>query len=362
MPETQRAQTPPPNEIKRASLWGRAWKRYGIDALSAMALGLFSSLIIGLILQQIGRIPGLSMIADFAKTAQSAPVVGAAIGVAVAWSMKVPPLAMFSNAAVGAVGYALGQPLGCFISSVVGAELGRLVAGRTKVDIIVVPSVTILAGGLTAMATAPAVLSVINALRGFIDTAMLLQPIPMGIILSVVVGLVLTAPISSAALCAMVFAVAEGESLTIGLQLAAGAATVGCCAQMIGFAVSSYRDNGVSGLIAQGLGTSMLQVPNILRRPAILIPPTLAAAILGPLAATIFDMRNAGAAAGMGTSGLVGQIGTWSAMIGESAPWPLLLKIIALHFILPAALSLAFSEGLRKIGWIRPGDQKLTVR
>lgn len=340
----------------------RAWKRYGLDALSAMALGLFSSLIIGLILQQIGKLPGLSFITQIADAAVSAPVVGAAIGVAVAWSLKVPPLAMFSCAAVGAFGYAQGQPLGCFICAVVAAECGRLVSGKTKVDIIIVPSVTILVGGLTALLVSPAVLWLMAQLRAFINRAMLLQPIPMGIILSVVVGLVLTAPISSAALCAMIFQAAQGEALPEGLQLAAGAATVGCCCQMIGFAVSSFRDNGVSGLVAQGLGTSMLQVPNILKRPQILIPPTLAAAILGPFAPTLFDMRNYGAMAGMGTSGLVGQIGTWTAMISDGNAASVLLRIALLHFILPAALSLAFSELLLRIGWVKPGDQKLAVR
>lgn len=336
-------------------------KRYIVDTLSAMALGLFSSLIIGLILQQIGRIPGLAAIADFAKTAQTAPVVGAAIGVAVAWSLKSPPLAMFSCAAVGAIGYQLGQPLGCFISAVVAAEAGRLVAGKTKVDIIVVPIVTIVIGGLVAMLVGPVVTWLIGALRGFINNAMLLTPIPMGIILSVVVGLVLTAPISSAALCAMVFAVAEGEVLPEGLALAAGAATVGCCCQMVGFAVSSFRDNGVSGLIAQGLGTSMLQVPNILRHPLILIPPTLASAILGPVSSAWFKMTNAGAAAGMGTSGLVGQIGTWSAMY-DGGVWLLLVKIIVLHIVLPAALSLAISEVMRRFGFIKDGQQKLAIK
>ncbi|HML45165.1 MAG TPA: PTS sugar transporter subunit IIC [Clostridia bacterium] len=343
------------------SVWQRAFKRYGLDALSAMALGLFSSLIIGLILQQVGRIPGLSLLQDFAKTAQSGPVVGAAIGVAVAWGLKAPPLALFSCAAVGAIGYALGQPLGCFIAAVFGAELGRLVSGRTKVDIVVVPVVTIVVGGLVAVAVGPAVVYLIGLLRNFIDRATLLQPIPMGILVSVVVGLVLTAPISSAALCAMVFTVVDGETLPLGLQLAAGAATVGCSAQMVGFAVSSFRENGVSGLIAQGLGTSMLQVANILKRPAILLPPTLASAILGPFATTLFDMRNAGAAAGMGTSGLVGQIGTWSAMIGQTSAVPLLLKILLLHILLPAALSLLISEGLRRMGWIRQDDMKLSL-
>jgi uncharacterized membrane protein len=198
-------------------------------------------------------------------------------------------------------------------------------------------------------------------LRNFIDTATLLQPIPMGIIVSVVVGLVLTAPISSAALCAMIFTVPGGGELGLGLQLAAGAATVGCCAQMVGFAVSSYRENGVGGLVAQGIGTSMLQVPNILLHPLILVPPTLASAILGPLATTIFDMRNSGVFAGMGTSGLVGQIGTWRAMAALQGPFIVLIKILALHIFLPAVLSILISEFMRKLGWIKQGDMKLEL-
>ncbi|MDR2505712.1 MAG: PTS sugar transporter subunit IIC [Oscillospiraceae bacterium] len=349
----------------KREFWNRFAKRYFLDALSAMALGLFSSLIIGLILEQIGRIPlpYFDKLAEFAAIAQNKYVVGAAIGVAVAWSLKAPPLVLFSNAAVGAISYAMGQPLGCFVCSVVACEVGRLVAGKTKVDIIVVPSVTIVVGGIAALIVSPAVVWLINALRSFIDSSMLLAPIPMGIIVSVVVGLVLTAPISSAALCAMVFALAEGETaLPAGLALAAGAATAGCCAQMVGFAVASFRDNGVPGLIAQGLGTSMLQVPNILKRPQILIPPTLAAAITGPLAATVFQMKNQGASAGMGTSGVVGQIGTFTAMEGSDLAWIIIVKILALHIVLPAAISFAAYEGLRRIGWIRVGDQSINVK
>ncbi len=346
---------------KKPSIWVRAGKRYGLDALSAMALGLFSTLIIGLILEQLGKIPGLTMLTDFAKVAMSGPVVGAGIGVAVAWGLKVKPLAMFSSAVVGALGYAQGGPLGCYLAAVVGAELGNLIAGKTKLDIVLVPTITIVAGGVTALIVGPVVQALMGALMQFIDTATRMQPIPMGILVAVVVGLVLTAPISSAALCAMIFTAAQGQELGLGLQLAAGAATAGCCAQMVGFAVASFPENGVSGLISQGLGTSMLQVPNILRHPAILIPPTLAAAITGPLATTLFDMRNAGAAAGMGTSGLVGQLGTWAAMSATTPAWLLIGKIAVLHIALPALLSLLFALLLRRIGWIKPGDMRLSV-
>lgn len=337
----------------------RAYKRYIIDALSAMGMGLFASLIIGLILSQLSAIPFLGFLAPFAAVvAASSPVVGAAIGVAIGYGLKVPPLAVFSCAAAGAFGYQLSGPVGAYLASVVGAELGGLVAGKTKVDIIVVPTVVIVSGGLVTNLTASGINAGIAALQRFLETATTLHAIPMGIIVSVVFGLALTAPISSAALAAMIFTVPEGETMGLGLMLAAGAATVGCSCQMVGFAVSSFRENGVSGLIAQGLGTSMLQVGNILRRPAILVPPTLASAVLGPLATTIFQMKNAGSSAGMGTSGLVGQFGTWAAMAGESG---VLWKMLLLHFALPAALSLLISELMRKWKWIQSGDMKLEL-
>ena len=347
-------------------IWTRIYKRYLLDALTAMGQGLFASLIIGLILSQLGQIPFLSFLADFASVLDaSSPVVGAAIGVAVAYGLKTKPLVIFAAAAVGAFGYVSGVgsytagPLGAYFAAVVGAEVGNLVAGRTKVDIIVVPSVTIIAGGLTTLLLAPVIVSLMTALQSFIDWATLLQPIPMGIIVSVVVGWVLTAPISSAALCAMIFTVAEGQTMGLGLQLAAGAATAGCCAQMVGFAVSSFRENRWSGLISQGLGTSMLQVPNIIKKPRIILPATIASAITGPLATTVFQMKNASAAAGMGTSGLVGQVGTWAAMAPETEPFLLIVKILVLHILLPAAISLACSEFMRKKGWIQFGDMKL---
>ena len=341
-------------------LWlKKAYKRYIIDALSAMGMGLFASLIIGLILSQLSAIPFLDFLAPYgAVVGASSPVVGAAIGVAIGYGLKVKPLAIFSCAAAGAFGYQMSGPVGAYLASVVGAELGGLVSGKTKLDIILVPTVVIVAGGLVTNATSAAINAGIAALQRFMESATTLQPIPMGIVVSVVFGLALTAPISSAALAAMVFTVPEGGTMGVGLQLAAGAATVGCCAQMVGFAVSSFRENGVSGLVAQGLGTSMLQVGNILRSPAILVPPTLASAILGPFATTLFQMKNVGSAAGMGTSGLVGQFGTWAAMAGESG---VLLKIILLHFILPAALSLLVSEIMRKKGWIKEGAMKLEV-
>ena len=347
-------------EQQKKSLGARLFQRYGLDALSAMALGLFSTLIIGTILDQLGQyVPGLSQLSEFAAVAKSGYVVGAAIGVSVAWGMKVAPLAIFTSAVSGAIGYTLGAPLGSFIAAVLGAEAGNFVAGKTKVDIILVPSATIIVGGFVAVFFSPVVNSLMDMLRSFIDTATRMQPIPMGIIVSVVVGLALTAPISTAALCAMIFIAPDGQELGLGLQLAAGAATVGCCAQMIGFAAASYKENGIGGFIAQGLGTSMLQISNILRHPLILVPPTLAAAILGPLATTIFDMRNYGVFAGMGTSGLVGQIGTFKYMPGN--PGLVMVKVLLLHVFLPALISVIACWVMRRAGLIKDGDMKLDV-
>lgn len=329
----------------------RYCKRYFVDATSAMALGLFSSLIIGLIISQFGKIPGLDFLNTFANIVKSNAVVGGAIGAAVAHGLKAKPLVIFSCIAVGAFGYDVGGPVGAYIAALVGAEIARTVSGRTKVDIVITPIVTILSGCIVGNFAGPPVNWAMTALGNLIDTATNYSPFFMGIVISVIVGMVLTLPISSAALCIM-----------LDLSgIAAGAATVGCCAQMIGFAVASFRDNGVGGLIAQGLGTSMLQVGNIIRKPQIWIAPTLTSAILGPLSTCIFKMTNTAAGAGMGTSGLVGQFGTFEAMTATTPIWQLLIKMALLHFILPAALTLLFDGILRKIGWIKKGDMALHV-
>lgn len=336
------------------------YQRYLVDAMSAMALGLFSSLIIGLILEQMAKIPFLSFLATYANVVNArSPVVGAAIGVAIAAGLKADKLALFSSAVAGAVGYSMSNVMGAYFAAVVGAELGKLVYGRTKMDILVVPATVIVSGGIVASLLSPAINGAIAALQGFVETATLLQPIPMGVVLSVVFGLVLTAPISSAALAAVVFTPEAGVALTPGLALAAGAATVGCCCQMVGFAVASYRENGVSGLISQGIGTSMLQFGNIMAKPVIWLPPTIVSAILGPFATTMFQMKNASAAAGMGTSGLVGQVGTYLAMQDES-PLSVTLKVLLLHIALPALLTWLVSEWFRKMDWIQLGDMRLT--
>jgi uncharacterized membrane protein len=336
-------------------------RRYAYDALSAMALGLFASLLIGLIIktigEQIGIHAGESAFSLFLMTIGgfAMGMVGPAIGVAVAHGLKAPPLVLFASIATGGLGAMAwidggpaGGPAGAFVAAVIGAEFGKLVSKETKVDIIVTPLVTILAGGIAAKFIGPVIGALMTGLGKVIMNATELQPFWMGIIVSVVVGLVLTAPISSAALCIM-----------LGLEgIAAGAATVGCCAQMVGFAVISFRANGVGGLFAQGIGTSMLQVPNIIKNPWILLPPTLAAAILGPVATLGFKMTNIAAGAGMGTSGFVGQIGTFTAM-----GWTLgtLWKILILHIALTAILSYIFYVILKRFGRIKDEDLKLAL-
>ncbi len=318
--------------------------RYGIEALGAMALGLFSSLIVGLILKVIGDKTGIKLLTDYGLQAMA--MMGPAIGVAVAFGLKAPPLVLFASTITGMAGAKLGGPAGCFVAAVIGAEFGKLVSKETKVDIIITPMVTIITGVATGVFIGPTINSMMVALGALIMKATELQPIPMGILVSVLMGLILTAPISSAAVAMM---------LKLG-GLAAGAATVGCAAQMVGFAVASYRENGWGGLVSQGLGTSMLQVPNIVRNPRILIPPTLAGAILGPIATTIWPMTNIPAGAGMGTSGLVGQFGTFEAM---GMTGGVMFKVVMLHFILPAILTILISEYMRKTGWIKYGDMKL---
>jgi len=321
-------------------------KRYGIDALGAMALGLFASLIVGTILEVIGQQAGLAFLVDYGQRAKA--MMGPAIGVAVAHGLGAPPLVLFASTVTGAAGAQLGGPAGSFIAAVIGAEFGKAVSKETKVDIIVTPATTIILGVAAGVLVGPPIGAFMKWLGVVIMTATEMAPIPMGILVSVVMGMVLTLPISSAALAVM---------LELG-GLAAGAATVGCATQMIGFAVSSYKENGVGGLISQGLGTSMLQVPNIVRNPLIWVPPTLASAILGPLATTVLPMENVPIGAGMGTSGLVGQFGTIEAM-GLSAG--VLMKIGLLHFLLPAVLTLVIAEFMRKQGWIKFGDMKLDI-
>ena len=260
--------------IKNDSILGRIFKRYFVDAMGAMALGLFSSLIIGLIISQLSQIGPLAFLQPMTEVlGAKSPVVGAAIGVAIAYGLKADPLVIFSAASCGAIGYAAGDgsggPVGAFIAALVGAELGQLVSKKTPADIIVTPMTAIVAGGLAGGFVGPYVQNMMHWLGDLINEATMLRPLPMGMIVGVAVGMALTLPISSAALCIMM-------DLS---GLAAGAAVAGCCAQMVGFAVISFRENGVGGLLSQGLGTSMLQVPNIMRHPQIWIAPTAASGL-----------------------------------------------------------------------------------
>ena len=331
-------------------LAGKAFRRYLIDAMSYMALGLFSSLIIGLILSQLAGIPGLAFIKPFSDmVAATSPVVGAAIGVAIAHGLKARPLVVFSSAVTGAIGYKLGGPLGAYLAAVAGAELASLVAGKTPVDIVLVPALTIIAGGLVGTLAGPLIANLMNGLGSLINQATELHPLPMGILVAVIMGLALTAPISSAAI-----------SISLGLSgLAAGAACVGCCAQMVGFAVQSYPENGFGGLISQGLGTSMLQFGNIMKRPLIWLPPTITAAILGPFSTLVARMPNNAIGGGMGTSGLVGQFAAWASMGDSYPPLTALLLILLMHIVLPAALTWLISQLFRRWGLIKQGDMKL---
>lgn len=329
-------------------------KRYFNEALSAMAIGLFSSLIIGLIIKTLGEqtviLFGENTISKYFIEIGAAAMgmMGAAIGAAVSFGLKAPPLVIFAGIITGSIGGSLGGPAGAFVAAVVGAEFGKAVSKETKVDIIVTPAVTLLMGGLAAKTIGPVVAALMTGLGKIIMEATELQPFFMGIIVSVIMGLVLTAPISSAALAIM---------LELS-GLAGGAATAGCCAQMIGFAVISFRENGVGGLFAQGIGTSMLQISNIVNNWWILVPPTVAAAVTGPISTIVFKMTNVPAGSGMGTSGLVGQIGTFTSM-GFSLN--VLFAVILLHFILPAILAIIFDRLLKKSGKIKVGDYKLDL-
>ncbi len=325
-------------------------KRYFVDAMSFMALGLFSSLIVGLIISQLAKIPHLEILASFSGVlAASSPVVGGAIGAAIAYGLKSKPLVIFSCIAVGAFGYELGGPVGAYVSAVVANEIASLVAGKTKIDIVVTPIIAIISGGFVSTFVGPYLSDFMTGFGEVINKATQLHPFPMGITVSVLMGLALTAPISSAAIAIM-----------LGLDgIAAGAAAVGCAAQMIGFAVTSFKANGVGGLISQGVGTSMLQFANIMRHPQILIAPTLAGAILGPISTCLLKMTNTPTGAGMGTSGFVGQFGAYSAMSADFGGAKTILLIAVMHFIAPAVLSLLIHFALKKLGIVKDEYLKL---
>ena len=340
-------------------------KTYFVDAMGGMAQGLFASLLVGTILttisKYIGMIDGVffERFAHFLSRAgaMSSAISGAAIGVGIAAALNAPMLVMACAAAVGYFAnaypgqpYAAG-PLGVFIAVIIAVEFGKAISKETKVDILVTPIVTLGIGYLTAYLTCPAIAVAMNWLGEFINFATTMHPFLMGIIISVVVGIILTLPISSAAICA-----------SIGISgIAGGAALAGCCAQMVGFAVASFRENKWGGVVSQGLGTSMLQMPNIVKKPVIWIPATLAAAITGPLATIVFKLECSKVSAGMGTCGMVGPIGCFSDMSAsgtlDAKAW---IGMAVVCVIAPAVLSLVFSEIMRKLGWIKPDDMKLS--
>lgn len=334
-------------------------QRYLIDAMGAMAQGLFASLLMGTILATLGQqlgIPVLDQIGGYAKAAA-----GPAMAVAIGFALRAPSLVLFSLVAVGGAANTLGGaggPLAVLVVAIVACELGKLVAGETKIDILVTPFVTIVAGCLLSIWCAPAIGAAASALGGVIMWATELQPLAMGAAVSAVVGVALTLPISSAAICAAL-------SLT---GLAGGAAVAGCCAQMVGFAVMSFKENRWSGLISQGLGTSMLQMGNIVRNPRIWIAPILTSLITGPIATCVFGLRMDGAAisSGMGTCGLVGPIGVYTGWTADVAAGTMAgitafdwLGLVLVCFVLPAVLTWAFGRILRTIGWIKEGDLTL---
>lgn len=346
-------------------------KEIFIEGLSGMATGLFATLIIGTIIQQIGNlIPGVIGTYVFMMGKLAASITGAGIGCGVALRLKANPLVVVSAAVSGMMGafaskviagtvlvegvinYAgPGEPLGAFVAALVAIYIGRLVSGKTKVDILITPFACIVAGSAVGLILGPPISAFMTFLGNLINIGTVQAPFLMGVIVSVLMGIILTLPISSAAL---------GIILNLSGP-AAGAATVGCCANMIGFAVASYRENKMNGLLAQGLGTSMLQIGNIVKKPIIWLPAIITSAVLGPISTMVFHMTNNATGSGMGTAGLVGQITTYQTMAPEVGGGVVLLEMAFLHFILPGLLSLGISEFMRKKKWIKEGDMKLSV-
>lgn len=380
--------------MKFKSILKKYLNRYFIDAMGAMAQGLFASLLIGTIIGTVagyvGKVEALLWLADamnmIANAAKAAT--GMAIGVAIAHRLGAHPLVIFSSAAVGYLSNAMGAiiyensivywgamakgsygifysagPAGAFFAVIIAAEIGMLVSKKTKVDILVAPIVTLTAGFVGSIIFCPAISYVMYYLGIFITNATYWSPLLMGVVLSVVMGVVLTLPISSAAICAMIFSpTAQAIAADMGKEeaflLAGGACVAGCCAQMIGFAVVSFRENKWGGIISQGLGTSMLQMGNIVRKPIIWLAPTLAAAVTGPISTMIFKLKCSGVSAGMGTCGMVGPIGVITSTEWSPMMW---VGLALVCIVLPAIFAFAFNEIFRKLGWIKTGDMQLDL-
>ena len=351
-------------------------QRYGIDALGAMAQGLFCTLLVGTILNTLGQQLGIGFLNETIVTLKqgsneigytigslASALVGPGIAVAIGFALQAPPLVLFSLIVVGFAANAMGGaggPLAVYVIAIIACECGKLVSKETKIDILVTPIATILVGVGAASLIAAPIGAAASAVGDFVKWATVLHPFWMGILVSVVIGITLTLPISSAAICA-----------ALGLTgLAGGAAVAGCCAQMVGFAVMSFRENRWGGLVAQGIGTSMLQMPNIVKNPKIWIPPILASMVTGPLATCVFrlEMNGSAVSAGMGTCGLVGQIGVYTGWLSDIAAgakaaitpvdW---LGLVLICFLLPALLSVGFCALLRRLGWIGENDLKLEL-
>ena len=368
--------------------------RYFVDAMGSMAQGLFASLLIGTIIGTlagyVGKVEALGWLATAMNLIASAAkaATGMAIGVAIAHKLEAHPLVIFSCAAVGYLSNAMGAiinggiitswgatsasgegifyaagPAGAFFAVIIAAEIGMLVSKKTKVDILVTPIVTLTAGFIGSIIFCPAISYVMYYLGIFITNATYWSPLLMGIVLSVVMGVVLTLPISSAAICAMIFSpTAQAIAVDMGKEeaflLAGGACVAGCCAQMVGFAVASFRENKWGGVVSQGLGTSMLQMGNIVKKPVIWVAPTLAAAITGPISTMVFKLKCAGVSAGMGTCGMVGPIGVITSTESTAMMW---IGLVLVCIVLPAILTLIFNEIFRKLGWIKTGDMQLDL-
>lgn len=346
-------------------------KKFFIDGLSGMAQGLFATLIIGTIIQQIGTfVGGTPGALIYVVGKMAAAMTGAGIGVGVARKFNADQLVVVSAATAGMVGafagkllagqvltegnmllIGPGEPLGAFLAAYAAIELGGLLSGRTKIDIILTPLVSIGCGSAVGLILGPPISTFMAWLGSLINWGTEQQPLVMGVVVSVLMGMILTLPISSAAI---------GVVLNLS-GLAAGAATIGCCCNMIGFAVASFRENGIGGFIAQGIGTSMLQVPNILKKPIIWLPAILSSAILGPVGTMLLKMTSNATGSGMGTAGLVGQIMTWQTMVPSEPATIVLIKILVIQIILPAVVTLAISEFMRKNNWIKFGDMKLDL-
>lgn len=346
-----------------------------IDGLSGMAMGLFATLIIGTIMKQLGTFLDATVLGKYLIWFGSVAcaVTGAGIGIGVATKLKQGALVTVSSAVAGMTGafaakilaeqsaingsvFTLagpGEPLGAFVAAIVAVEFGRLVAGKTQIDILVTPLVTIISGSAIGLLIGPPISKFMNELGKLINWGTEQQPLLMGIVVSVLMGMILTLPISSAAL---------GVALSLS-GLAAGAATVGCCANMIGFAVASYRENKMGGLVAQGLGTSMLQVPNIVKKPVIWLPAIISSAVLGPISTTLLKMTGNAVGSGMGSAGLVGPIMSFQTMTEAGISAGIVLaEILLMYFVAPAVLSLGISEFMRKKKWIKQGDMKLDLK